>query len=222
MKQHTDFTVGVGSLEFERLKSYQNDLINKHICRIFDDYYNYSKEHRGNIFLDAYHGNSLNEYEAILISSYAGFVAGTLNDQLRRNKDQLSKEYAEYEYLLNKSLSKLPSENNSSVRVMFNFQGTKSKLFNWYEKRIGETIQFPNFLSSSRKRWESRAYLEVKTNSNSAGKYIAPLTDKKESEEEVLFMSNSVFRIRNVDKKTSIIHLFEEPFGTKGKYLLSN
>lgn len=215
-------SIGVDGLEFERLISYQNDWINKHIYRNFKDYYNYSKEHQGDIFLDAYHGNSLNEYEAILISSYAGFIASTLNDQLRGNKDELRKEYAEYEYLLNKSLSKLPSENNSYIRVMFNFYGSKSRLFTWYEKRIGETIQFPNFLSSSKKRWESRAYLEIRTNSNSAGKYIAPLTDKKELEEEVLFMSNSVFRIRNVDKKASVIHLFEEPYGTKGKYLLSN
>lgn len=216
MKELVNFMGGVSGIEFDRLKSYQNDWINKYICRNFNDYYNDSKEHRGNIFLDTYHGSSLNEYEALLISSYAGPVASILNDQLR-NKDEIRQEYIAYEFLLNKSLFKIPSESNSTVFVMF-----RDNFFNWYQQRINETIQFPNFLSSSRKKWRSHVYLEIKTNFNSAGKYIAPLTDKKELEEEVLFISNSVFRIRNVDKKTSTIYLFEEPFGTEGKYLLSD
>ena len=167
--------------------------------------------------------STLNLYEAFLIGRYADLMASQLNKELRNTIKSKDEGLILYEYLLNKSLRKLPSESDTTVYVMYRADGADDELYKWYQNRIGDTIQFPNFLSSSRKKWSDFGfYLQIKTCNKSSGKYIGPLTNKEELESEVLFSSNTKFRITSVDREKETIFLSELPRKHQGNYLLTD
>lgn len=180
-------------------------------------------DERGQEFVDAIRENSLNKNETILISSYADLTYKYLNGELRKVTPDKNEAYLFYELLLNKALKKVKPENNSTVYRMVDTCGDEEIYFSWFQARVNETVQFPSFLSSSKDKWPNyELYFEITTNENSAGKYIAWLTNKPKQEQEVLFMSNSCFLIANVDKSKNTVYLTECPYGTKGDTILVN
>jgi len=212
--------LSVTDKEINQLISYNNTDINRHVGNCHLSIIKL-KVQRGEIFKKAIKSNSLNDCETLLISGYADFIASYLNNELRKNYEKRNEAYMLYEYLLNKSLKKVISQNNSVVYVMYQCGDDEEKLYSWYENRIGESVQFPNFLSSSKMKWRGFGfYLEIKTSCKSSGKYIAPLTNKKTLEEEVTFMSNSKFKIDKVDRNKKTIFLSELSYTIQANYLL--
>lgn len=207
--------------EIEVLQTYNNDIINGHI-EYPDRSLRRLLETRGEVFETAIRENRLNAFEVLLISGYADFIGPRVNHQLRARSIKRDNAFLLYEYLLNKGLDKVVSEDNSTVYVMFQSNGERDALLTWFENRVGESVQFPNFLSSSRDKWTSGydMYLEIQTNRSSSGKYIAPLTNKLEQEQEVLFKSNSKFSIESINIDTQTIHLIELDYKVQANYLL--
>lgn len=205
--------------DLDQLVSFENTMINDHL-EGYEKTIKRLVNKRGKSFIEAIKRNSLNYYEAILISSYADFMASDVNGSLR-SLDVCRKEHILFEDLLNRALEKMQPESNSTVYVMFSSCDEEEIIYQWWENRIGESIQFPNFLSSSRRKWEDHGfYLEIQTTDDSSGKYIGSLTNKEKLEEEVTFISNTSFVIKKVDRSSQAIYLAELPKGTKGKYLL--
>jgi len=211
----------VSVADIELLKSFDNRLINDHLN--YDDFsFNKLINQRGKSFVNAIKGSGLNKYEVLIISGYADFIASNLNSQLRDINCKRDPAYMLYENLLNKSLDKLEPFSNSTVYVMYQSNGDMDKLNLWFENRINETIQFPNFLSSSKDKWDDYGfYLQIQSSNNSCGKFIAPLTDKEDLEQEVTFKSNSKFKIESVNVDENTIYLSEIEQEYKANYLLS-
>jgi hypothetical protein len=207
--------------EIRELISFNNKNINAHLAD-WDTVIKRLQEQRGGVFSKAIKENSLNKFEALLISGYADFIASDLNRELKYISNKRSNEYMLYEQLLNKSLKKMKAESDATVYVMYQCGDDENKLYSWYENRIGESVQFPNFLSSSRRKWKNFGfYLQIKTAQNSSGKYIGSLTNKEKLEEEVTFMSNTIFEISGVDRDQHTIFLTELPRKYQGNYLLT-
>lgn len=207
--------------EVRELISYENENINAHIAE-WDTVFEREIKQRGEIFSQAIKENSLNKFETLLISGYADFIGPYLNSELRDILNKRSNEYMLYEQLLNKSLKKVKAESDATVYVMPQCGEEEDKLYSWYENRRGESVQFPNFLSSSRRKWEGFGfYFQIKTIQESSGKYIGSLTNKKKLEEEVTFMSNTTFKITDVDREQQTIFLDELPRMHQGNYLLA-
>lgn len=212
----------VSRREIRKLVDFDIELINKHF-RSVDEAISIFKQKRGKVFENCMEINQLNKYEVLLISGYADFIAKNLNNILRNPFSRRIEGFLYFEYLLNKSLSKMMSTKEDIAFVMFqNYEGeAEFDMFNWFENRINESVQFPNFLSSSRKRWKDHnIYLEIAMTKNGMGKYIGPLTNKLILEEEILFPSNSKFLIKGVDRKNRTIHLAEIGYQIQANYLL--
>jgi hypothetical protein len=178
---------------------------------------------RGQAFTDYIEKHNLSIPSALLISSYADYVASPINSELRCHKEYKEEAVLEYERLLNRALKLLPPYSNDIVFVMFKNSGNPHTIIKWFETKIGKIVQFPNFLSSSQYKWpDYDIYLKINTSSNSNARYIAPLTNKLHSEKEVLFMSNSKFQIKSVDKNLNTINLIEVNTNHEPDILLSD
>lgn len=207
--------------EVKKIISFENEVINAHIANWDRKFENLIKQ-RGCNFLNAIKAHSLNKFEVLLISGYADLIASSLNRELKTTSNKRSSEYMIYEGLLNKSLKKVKAESNATVYVMYQSGGHESELYSWYENRIAESVQFPNFLSSSRRKWEGYDfYLQIETGNSSSGKYIGSLTSKETLEEEVTFMSNTTFEVMKVDREQKTVFLTELPRKYQGNYLLT-
>jgi hypothetical protein len=207
--------------ELNELISLKKNLdINSHIGDI-DTGYSRLISQRGERFSNAIENSRLNCFEVLLISGYADFMASRINRNLRSISSKRDDAFLLYEFLLNKALGKIAGESSRTVFVMYQCGEQEDELYDWYENRINLTVQFPNFLSSSRRRWDDFGfYLEISTREVSTGKYIGDLTNKEELEEEVTFLSNTVFRIDKVDRERNTIYLTECLAREKGNYIL--
>ena len=106
---------------------------------------------------------------------------------------------------------------------MFREDGGEEKFYSWFNNRVGAIICFPNFLSSSMRRWPNHnCYLEIATSTNSNGKYIGFLTNKEDLEQEVTFLPNSKFLITSVDQANYTVHLEEVPSDQECNYILGS
>ncbi len=210
----------VSEQEFKELLEFENEVINSHMIsweldlnEIFSD--------RSQNFEKIVNESTLNKFEVLIISGYADHIAKYLNNELRSHHNYRQDCFMLYEYLLNKALAKLKSVANSTVYVCYEANEDKENNIQWFVNRINETVQFPNFLSSSIKKWRNCGlYLKIETCEVSSGKYIAPLTGKERMEDEVLFMSNTVFKVTQVDIENNTISLTELQRRYQGNYIL--
>lgn len=143
-----------------------------------------------------------------VIRRYMSSYSRALNPKLRSKtaKDDYT---LLYEYLLNKALKRLPIYGNEVVYRMdspgIDFETIKQ----WFEKRIGYILSFPNFLSTSKKRWEHGwVVFKITTFSHSGARDISIILNSM-GEDEVLFMSKSKFKIIDVNDKEKYIELYE-------------
>lgn len=166
---------------------------------------------KGDSYIKKIKKSKLNKYEAYLICSYADFNAKKINPQLRLlDKKEISANILHEKKLLNNALSGLKRYKSSIVYGMYK-TADENMILDWFANRTNESIEFPNFLSTSKDKWDSADYIyfKIHTNSNSCGRNIAKLTKKEKDEKEVLFTSNSQFIISNVSKQEKEITLQE-------------
>jgi ADP-ribosyltransferase exoenzyme len=137
-----------------------------------------------------------------LLSSYAGLSSYSLNTYLlEQNKiggfNIFQNRFAVY---LNESLDELPSLNNTVVWRWLT--GSECDGFEFLKKNKGKSIKIPHFLSTSTfKKKGNKQYFEIKTSSNSKGKFIANIVGRP-IESEVLFKKNLILKITGYDKDT--------------------
>lgn len=87
----------------------------------------------------------LSSKEVMSIVNYTDFGASKLNNILRsRNKTDKEAE-------LNIALNRIPSYDNEIVYVDFSVSISENLILSWFKRRVGEVVQFPNFLSTSKK-----------------------------------------------------------------------
>jgi hypothetical protein len=168
--------------------------------------------------------NSLNIYESYLIGSYCDLFAEKINSDLRGAfSDGKTEELIKSENLLNASLEKLNGLDNKITYVMFRTNGDEEEILNWFKNRIEKIIKFPNFISSSLRKWRNYAlYLKIETKLNSRGKYVAPFTDKGSLEEEVTFMSGTKFKIVSYNEDLQELFLEELDLEVSEDYTLNS
>lgn len=169
-------------------------------------------------FNDFVNVHSLNSYDVSLIRNYSGLAYDSINSMLRKFNAKRSDSALMYEYLLNTSLAKIKPYNDTAY---VDFHGAyNEQIFDWFSRRINNSVQFPNFLSASNYKWKDKClYLEIHTAVNSRGKYIAPISNVL-SEQEVLFMSNSKFQIQEVLEAQKTIVLQEINNEVSANYIL--
>jgi ADP-ribosyltransferase exoenzyme len=137
-----------------------------------------------------------------LLSRYAGLSSYSLNTYLlEQNKiggfSIIQNRFAEY---LNESLNELPSLNNTSVWRWL--AGSECDGFEFLKKNKGKIIKIPHFLSTSTfKNKAYKQYFEIKTSSESKGKFIAEVVERP-AEREVLFKTNLILKITGYDEDT--------------------
>ncbi|RZK34767.1 MAG: hypothetical protein EOO61_13050 [Hymenobacter sp.] len=116
---------------------------------------------------------------------------------------------------INKSLDYIPSFDNA---IVYRNEMTThpERLRKWFASHIEEIVEFPNFLSTyhNREYWQhAEPDFKIQTNSGSKGKYISAHVGKsmRLKESEVLFQSNTRFRILSVDDMINLQEVEEEP-----------
>ena len=156
--------------------------------------------------------SNVSDFASSLLTNYTGLTY--INTYLRKSKSTRKSEYNDgkelLEYLLNKALDELNGHNNQIVYRMDSPNISFDILKLWYKKRIGEVICFPNFLSTSKKRWVERdKVFKIRTNNSSSGRDLIAVVAEglAEYENEVLFKSRTKFKI--IDVKTDFIELQE-------------
>lgn len=180
---------------------------------------------RGEKFTNFISAQDLNPWEALSISMYADFLATSTNDVLCKiEKKPRDEGHLFYGYLLKKSLRKLPSFDYRTVFTMFSLSRSgardKEEFYSWFEKRLNDGIQFPNFLGASRRKWPDHGlYLQIRTSSQSNARHIEPLTNKP-FEDEVTFLPNATFTIEGVSRSEQTIYLLEKSCTQKADYVL--
>lgn len=131
-----------------------------------------------------------------LILHYTGLGFEFLNRSLRATSRFQPIFVSCYEFHLNNSLMNLDSANDDIVwrwRI-------KENEFYYLKDKVGKSIIFPCFLSTSGKKLpNSGFYFKIKTSNTSRGKAISFIRDKRGVENEILFMSRTVFRITECD-----------------------
>lgn len=146
-----------------------------------------------------------------LISKYLGGLSSMVNRDLRSSIKKKGSFLVLYEYLLNKALDELPTCRDEVVYRMdtpiANIDFDIIKI--WYQKRIGQVIMFPNFLSTSKDRWNNESIVfKIKTTVLGGAKDLSEISDKL-NEKEVLFKSRSKFKIVGINEKEEYIKLNE-------------
>lgn len=152
---------------------------------------------------------SLTVEESFLLFFYTTTGSNHINDFLRNygyNEAPLYiKKYTEW---LDKVLQKLPSFDQQEV-IHQSFLNKSDQILR-KEWKIGHNkIKFPSFISSHKgEKWGNRPeyYIRILTNERSRGKDI---TQIKEEEQEVLFMSRTEFENIDVNKAEKKIVLKE-------------
>ena len=143
-----------------------------------------------------------------IIRKYMSSYSTILNPKLRSKttKDDYT---ILYEYLLNKALKRLPVYGNEVVYRMDSPGMDFEIIKQWFKKRIGHIISFPNFLSTSKNRWKHGSVVfKITTFSHSSARDISIILNSM-GEDEVLFMSKSKFKIIDINDKKKYIELYE-------------
>ncbi|HUN15541.1 MAG TPA: hypothetical protein PK622_01960 [Saprospiraceae bacterium] len=146
-----------------------------------------------------------------LLESYCGTTFRSVNKHLRSTKGAPTDPFiVDYEKLLNKLLDGISAFNDNTVWRWVNCY----EEFDFLKTQVGKNIVFPGFKSTSIKKLPDRSYWNIKTHVNdSNGKQIYKHIDKRkgDSEKEILFKSQTSFRILGVEE--NCINLVE----TKGE-----
>lgn len=156
-------------------------------------------------------GFKISLFAYILIIKYIGFFSLNINSWLRSTPKGDDDFTLFFEYLMNKALKELPPYNNQIVFRMDSPGIEFDVLKIWYSKRIGEVISFPNFLSTSKYRWNtSHIFFKIHTSQKSQARDVQYISDKPK-EKELIFLSRSKFRIIGVndEKENQFIELQE-------------
>lgn len=152
--------------------------------------------------LSAIEKYGLSETEAKLIFGYTGGVYNKLNRDLyneTKNKSSLL-----YESELNKALDKMPIYKGEVVRHYYageeESQPSAFELLLKYNDEIGQVLPFKGFASTSRDlnfHWDGELTYHIQSKT---GRMIETMSSHQ-NEKEVLFKSNSMFRIISVKGK---------------------
>ncbi|MCJ8164105.1 ADP-ribosyltransferase domain-containing protein [Pontibacter sp. E15-1] len=135
------------------------------------------------------------------INQYAGQLAREVNTYLR-GEGGSNERYGVAVETIKNELNTLPPHNSQIVLAQDLYTGIPFEAIAvWFNKRIGEFIQFPNFLSSSMRDFNNAATVyRIATSSSSAGRDISKIV-RKPGEAEVLFLPNTIFKITGVTEK---------------------
>lgn len=148
--------------------------------------------------------NNLSEIEYQLIHSYTANNSYWINIELRKFGFNSCDCKNQVVNLINSGLDKISGFNNNIVyRMEPNNIYETTRIKNWYRKNLGAIIQAPFFLSTSKEdsEWEEREItLKIRTNSNSLGKDLYKIGIDT-PEKEILFKTNSIFKITDVNEK---------------------
>ncbi len=143
--------------------------------------------------------NGTNYASCFLLESYCWRTFEFVNEHLRSTCGIPTNEFVkEYKTLLNKLLDGIESYDDQITWRWVNcFKG-----FEYLKTQVGKTVEIPEFKSTSKRKLENRIYWRIKTDINSNGKMIFKHIDKYKarSEQEILFKSNSIFKIENADE----------------------
>ncbi|MDB5267207.1 MAG: hypothetical protein JWP58_247 [Hymenobacter sp.] len=148
-----------------------------------------------------------------LINSYTGLLFEPLNRYLREEPPHIIKPLLEFcGIMLYKSLDYAPSFSQSVV-YRNEMTSQPERLHNWFASRVGEVVEFPSFLSTyhNRDHWkQAEPNFRIETSENSNGKNIAEYLGKS-GEAEVLFKSNTRFKVLAVDDMIHLQETLDEP-----------
>lgn len=152
-----------------------------------------------------------NHREHHFLKEYLGTNFSRIINSYLVKKDVFDKNLFKAAFQINNSLDMAKSYSNSTVHRFIEVSQIPIQLFSiWFSNRIGKVIQFPSFLSSTKNPDSFKAQTEIfriKTCHYSNGRDISTLGFPVAMEEEVLFKSNSCFKI--VDAKPELIFLEE-------------
>ena len=117
-----------------------------------------------------------------------------------RNGERNDKSTEKVIYEINLALDAIPAYNNRIVHHCGSIgQASVKELAIWFKKRIGENVQFPSFLSTTKNsdhyfKNQDKVF-EIQTSEDSNGKDVAALDFEKPEEGEVTFKSGAFFKI---------------------------
>jgi hypothetical protein len=165
--------------------------------------------------LDAMINYNLSSEEASIVYMYTHHnIYNKLNYNLRENSQNLDEDIKEYTNLLNLSLEKLPSVNETTLYRDIRYpENGVAHCLKYYKNNIGNVLSFNDFLSChtddviiSDKKTDFQ--FVIKTSKNSNAKDIQQLT-LINLEKEILFKNMSFFLIEKVDRKNNQVYMSE-------------
>lgn len=166
--------------------------------------------------------NNLTEDEAFMLLAYTSSYSEWINLEPRNGKAFEGEDKILYADYLSYVLEKLPAYNERTVYRMETWVYDEEKELKWFNKMVGKTFTLPYFLSTAKHDYENTTVVwEIKTlESNSRARDISNITNNKH-EQEVLFIRNSKFKVRAVNKKKNYIYLDEVCCNSKADFALT-
>lgn len=155
---------------------------------------------------------NLTDEQAFCIYSYTTSCSDWINIGIRYKQEMtICKKY--YADFLDESLDKI---SQCSKEYIFRMDSPdQDQIQSWKKKRIGDTINIPHFLSTSKENWDEEStstewiIWRIKTlELNSKARDISNVTNSRE-EKEVLFKRNSCFMIEAINIDSKLIDLIE-------------
>jgi hypothetical protein len=134
--------------------------------------------------------------DCVFLNSYVGNQSLWINQPLRNDKFR-DKAHEMFVNELNRILTNLPSL--EIPRTVFRMEDNSYLNIEKIKNNIGKKVKIPQFLSSSKEKWENRKYYWEITllDKNSNAKDLSFLKPENK-ESEVLFSRNSAFQITDV------------------------
>jgi hypothetical protein len=157
--------------------------------------------------------------EEFLIAHYVGSAYNWVNDDLRNGIDfptDCRKLYSRY---LDISLEKIASFSGTAYR-MDDPSDEVDKVLKWFDLNKGKVIVVPNYLSTSKDKWDHHKSIVWTIETLPTNSYAKDISMISEIEEEVLFKRNSKFVINGVDFQSKEVSLKEVPANTEQDLVL--
>jgi len=152
--------------------------------------------------------DDLTNDEEFIVAHYVGSAYNWVNDDLRNGAEFATTCRRTYSTYLDIVLEKIQSFSGTVYR-MDDPSGDNDTILKWFYTNKGKTIKVPNYVSTSKDRWDHHTSIVWKIQTLPAGSYGKDISMINEVEEEVLFMRNSKFKIEDVNSHLNEVFLLE-------------
>jgi hypothetical protein len=161
-------------------------------------------------FLQWVDNGNTEELAKYMVRSYQQMCSGPLNNALRRQDRRITLAYSLRAQILDLVLDSLPAFTES---VVWRNDSPEEEIRLWASRNVGEVLLIPSFWSTyhNPEKWTATSpTFKILTSAHSNARRIAEFTNFQVSEGEVLFKTNTKFKVLSVEECVTLAEVENE------------